>query len=665
MKTSFSEVSQEVFRESFLRSQVAGYFCDHEGYVSLFNEAAVSLWGRRPEPRRDKWCGAAVVYRIDGTLVPPDQHPLALVVYGKRPPGKTELLIERPDGSRRHILAFLHLIHTDDERVAGGYATLIDITDHKEYDERQAMLSAIVQSSDDAIISKTLDGRITSWNTGAERIFGYQEHEIVGKSIYTLFPTYLKGEEQNIIRELKAGNRIQHYQTIRLTKAGREIPISLTISPIRDREGNIIGASKIARDISERIQREQTIQYHAQQLETLHAIGRVISEKLDTHSLIRTVIDSTTHLAAADIGLCFYRVSDEQGQSKLSVALAAAKGDVRGDVDAFAEEGIIHTIFSSGEALRFDDLAAFPHIQGLFGLAGRPDLPMVRHCLAVPIRAAEGLLIGAMFFGYADAGVFASADERTMRNIASLVAVTLDNARLFEEVTALNFKKNEFIALASHELKTPLTTVKGYLQILERSEIDQVGRRFLNKALKQLERINALIAELLDISRIEAGKLSFHFERFNLAEMVLDVIETFHFSSQTHTVVVNNTRGDFIVEADRQRMEQVFINLITNAIKYSPDANTVYVNLEPSAGEVTIQVTDEGLGLTREQQERVFTRFYQVDGTSKMTGLGLGLYLSKEIIERHGGHIGVNSQLGKGSTFYFSIPRKQTERNDL
>src|SRR5690606_34991649 len=123
-----------------------------------------------------------------------------------------------------------------------------------------------------------------------------------------------------------------------------------------------------------------------------------------------------------------------------------------------------------------------------------------------------------------------------------------------------------------HELKTPLTTTKGYLQILERFEIDPVGRRFLTKALKQLDRINALIAELLDISKIEAGKLNLHLETFDMSEMVMDVVETFHFSSQTHSIFVNNTHGDFTIVADRQRMEQVIINLITNAIKYSPDA---------------------------------------------------------------------------------------------
>ncbi|MFC3199030.1 PAS domain S-box protein [Parapedobacter deserti] len=657
-----AEVDNRVLRELFLASPVASYVCNREGYLIAFNDAAVTLWGRRPELEKDRWSGAHAVYYADERPMLLEQSPMAMVLNGEEK-SREELIIERPDRTRRHVLVFPKVIRTADGQVAGAHNTLVDVTDYKQYEEKQAILSEIVQSSDDAIVSKTLDGIITSWNAGAERIFGYSESEIIGKPITTLIPLYLRSEEEIIIQEIKEGRKVDHYQTIRVAKSGKEIPVSLTISPVRNKQGQIIGASKVGRDISDRIQREQAIQFHAQKLETLHAIGKVISEKMDIPSIIQTVIDSTTHLVAADVGFCFYRMSDDQGQSGLSVAVAAENKDAYPNVHL--EEGVIHAIFLRENILRFRDVCRISYLLSLFKAKEGYAAPQIKHCLAIPIRSGDGLLIGAMFLGYDQSDVFDTADEDVMRDIASLVAVTLDNARLFEEVNALNLKKNEFIALASHELKTPLTTVKGYLQILERSEIDQVGRRFLTKALKQLERINALIAELLDISKIEAGKLSFHFETFDMSEMVLDVVETFHFSSQTHTIFVNNTRGDYRVEADRQRIEQVVINLLTNAIKYSPNANSVYVTLECSANEVSVQVKDEGMGMSRDQQEKVFTRFYQVEGTSKMTGLGLGLYLSKEIIERHGGHIGVNSQISKGSTFYFSIPRKQEKQSSL
>ncbi len=658
MKRLREEVDNWILRELFLVSPVASYVCDNLGYLIAFNDAAAQLWGRQPEIGKDKWCGSLAVYYPNGRTMPFEEFPTTAVLKGLEVKYGEDVIIERPDGSRRNVLVFSKPIRAVSGELAGVHNTLVDITTYKQDEEKQVMLSEIVQSSDDAIVSKNLDGIIMSWNPGAQRIFGYSENEIIGRPINVLIPSYLRHEEETIIREIKEGRKVNHYQTIRVTKSGKEVPISLTISPMRNKQGQIIGASKIARDISDKIQREQPIQFHAQKLETVHTIGKVISEKMDTPSIIQTVIDSTTHIAGADVGLCFYRVSDDQGLTKLSVAVATQDEESKGNYRPTIEEGMIHALFAGEEVVRFKDVSKFPHILALFKTKDASPSDM-EHCLALPIRSVDKLLIGAMFFGYAQSDVFNTADEAMVRSIASLVAVTLDNARLFEEVNMLNLKKNEFIALASHELKTPLTTIKGYLQILERSQIDQVGRRFLMKALKQLERINALIAELLDISKIEAGKLSFHFETFDVGEMLLDVVETFHFSSLTHNIFVNNIRGDYTVEADRQRMEQVVINLITNAIKYSPEAHKIYVTLESLPLEVSIQVTDEGIGMSREQQEKVFTRFYQVEGTSKMTGLGLGLYLSKEIVERHGGHIGVSSQLGKGSTFYFSIPRKQ------
>lgn len=656
MKESNTGIDDRIYKELFSASPIASYVCDGDGYIVEFNAAAEAIWGRRPQVG-EKWSGAAAVYDAEGQPLPSDATPMAMAMREGVAVCGHELIIARPDGTRRIVLAFPKPVRTAEGKLVGAHNTLVDITDYKQYEEKQMILSEIVQSSDDAIVSKDLDGVITSWNKGAERIFEYNEAEIIGQSINTLIPAYLQHEEDTIINEIKAGRIVDHYQTIRITKSGKEVPISLTISPVRNKAGQIIGASKIARDISDKIQREQTIQFHARKLETLHAIGKIITEKIDTPSLIQTVINSTTHLAAADVGICFYRIMDEQGQSRLSVAAMTLGG---GDVDSRnvrPDERFIHSVFAGESSIKFDNVATEPDIQALFGQCVDANASPIRHSLAIPIRSADKLLIGAMFFGYAQSDVFNTADEDIIHSIASLVAVTLDNARLFEEVNVLNLRKNEFIALASHELKTPLTTTKGYLQILERSEIDQVGRRFLTKALKQLERINALIAELLDISKIEAGKLSFHFEHFDMSEMILDVVETFHFSSQTHTVFVNNIHGDYLVEADRQRMEQVVINLITNAIKYSPNAHQVHVVLASSPAEVTVQVIDEGMGMSLDQQKKVFTRFYQVEGTSKMTGLGLGLYLSKEIIERHGGRVGVTSAVGKGSTFYFSIPR--------
>lgn len=662
MKDLYPNVADGIFKELFLASPVASYICDKYGALLAFNDAAAALWGHQPKIGETKWYGALAIYDLEGQALPAEVSPVALFMKGMEDFDEgVEIILERPDRSRRNVLVFPRMVLNDSGEPVAAHVTLIDITDHKKYDEKQAVLSAIVESSDDAIVSKTLDGTIISWNKGAQRIFGYEEEEIIGKSVYTLIPSYLYEEEVTIIKQVKAGKQVAHYQTTRVTKSGKEVEVSLTVSPIRNSRNQIIGASKIARDISDQLQRDQLIQFNAHKLGVLHAISKVISQKLDADFIVQTVIDATTDVTGADIGICCYWMTRGEGRKVQSIAVGGTAFNQKEiSTQSYLAEEFLHEIFKDRGNIRFDNLCDSPKVQALFNEYRATDFPEIRHCLAVPIYSADNQLIGSILLGYTQQKAYQGVDEEITHSIASQVATALENTRLFEEVNALNLKKNEFIALASHELKTPLTTVKGYLQILERYDTNQMMRRFLTKALTQLNRIEALINELLDISKIEAGKLSLYYETFNISELIADVVETFHFSSQTHHIIVNNLHHVGVC-ADRQRIEQVLINLLSNAIKYSPDVDKVFVTLETSDTHITVKVTDEGVGLSREQQEKIFTRFFRVEGTSKMPGLGLGLYLSKEIIERHGGHIGVESEIEEGSTFYFSIPHTQQD----
>jgi signal transduction histidine kinase len=282
-------------------------------------------------------------------------------------------------------------------------------------------------------------------------------------------------------------------------------------------------------------------------------------------------------------------------------------------------------------------------------------LPVVSY-LAVPVISSSGAVIGGLFFGHQEPGVFTIDHEVLVSSIASQAAVALDNSKLFEEVKALSAKKDEFIALASHELKTPLTTIKGYLQVLDRAEKDQASKSFISKMLKQVDKLNALISDLLDVSKVEAGKLKLDLELFDLRALVEEVTETLNYTNKTHQIIFQGEGEAVWIKADKQRMEQVMINLLTNAIKYSPNANRVQISLKQADGEVTITIKDQGMGLTTDQQKQIFTRFYRAEGNANIPGLGLGLYLTKEIIDRHHGKIGVYSLPEKGSEFYFSLP---------
>lgn len=223
-------------------------------------------------------------------------------------------------------------------------------------------------------------------------------------------------------------------------------------------------------------------------------------------------------------------------------------------------------------------------------------------------------------------------------------------------------KKDDFISIASHELKTPLTSVKGYIQLLERGlnkgDIELV-KSHLSKAQIQLEKLNGLIADLLDISKIESGKLKFNKQYFYIDPLLDDIIEVIHQSNPAFRFIKNGN-VDVKIYGDEMRIEQVIVNFITNAIKYSPDANEAQLNVHLQDNELYIGVKDYGIGMHPEQAKRVFEKFYRVEETSqRFQGLGIGLYISAEIIKRHGGQINVSSVYGEGSEFYFTIPIKQ------
>jgi two-component system sensor histidine kinase/response regulator len=220
-------------------------------------------------------------------------------------------------------------------------------------------------------------------------------------------------------------------------------------------------------------------------------------------------------------------------------------------------------------------------------------------------------------------------------------------------------KKDEFISIASHELKTPLTSVKGYVQLLERSiakEDIETVKKHLSKAQSQLEKLNSLIADLLDISKIESGKMKFNKQNFSIDTLVDNVIEIMH-QSNPEFKISKKGQANCEIYGDEMRVEQVIVNFLTNAIKYSPGTDKIDLTINISDDQLYVAVKDYGIGMLPEQQNHVFDKFYRVEETSqRFQGLGIGLYISSEIIKRHGGKVGVKSEIGQGSEFYFFMP---------
>ena len=561
------------------------------------------------------------------------------------------------DGSIKHVLINSNVLRKDGRFVHTRCFTR-DITYLKQAEEKSSKLAAIVESSDDAIISKTLDGIITSWNKSAERMFGYTEQEILGQSITILIPEDRLHEEELIISKVINGEKVEHFESIRLKKDKTEIPVSLTISPIRDSAGAILGVSKIARDISKQKVFEDRLQRYADNVEILNTIGKQIFGTLDVGEILQKVINITTVVTDADFGVFFY---NESTQSSSIYYKCSGKAKEVFELFFKNNEPFFKSIFNSDGAVRFYDVlkeAEYENAKLYHQM--KNQLPFLSY-LSVPLISKSGLVIGGLLYGYSKPLNNITEHEGLLTGVSGQASGALDNAALYEQVRKLNSKKDEFIGLASHELKTPVTSLQGYLQIVYKALPDNERiKNFIHNALKQTGKLSRLISDLLDVSKIETGQIPLCLTSFDLVAFVKELIDMMQYTTKSHQIVLNSDLDHLTISADKDRIERVIINLLSNAIKYSPKAKLVNVSVSRKSERVRIAVQDFGIGIKEEHHADIFSRFYRVEEIdAHISGLGVGLYISKQIISQHNGNLLVESEPGKGSTFTFELPVNQ------
>ncbi len=264
--------SEWAHRELVRALPAAAYMCDATGAITLFNEAAVNLWGRTPEVGRERWTGTHRIYRADGTPLTSDETPMAMALREGRSVQGTEIIVERPDGSRRNVVAYPEALRDTLGKLLGIVVMLVDVTEQKKGDAAVRQLAAIVESSADAIVGKDLNGIVTTWNRGAEQLFGYSAAQMIGQPILLLIPEEHQNEEPQILERIRRGEKIEHYETIRRRQNGTLVNVALTVSPIKDASGKIVGASKIARNITDRKRAEQQGNFISQLTQQLSAL---------------------------------------------------------------------------------------------------------------------------------------------------------------------------------------------------------------------------------------------------------------------------------------------------------------------------------------------------------------------------------------------------------
>ena len=542
-----------------------------------------------------------------------------------------------------------------------------DTSERREAMAAKAYLAAIIDSADDAIISKSLDGIIKWCNASAERMFGYSSRELVGQPVRILIPPERQSEEDDILAKLRRGERIEHFETVRLTRDGRRLDIALTVSPVRDSDGTIIGASKIARDISAlkraESERLRLLQENADITAALNSVGASVASDLDPNTVVQAVTDVATELTTAQFGAFFYNRVGEAGESYDLYTISGAPREAFSTFPMPRNTEVFEDTFKGTGVVRSADITQDPRYGHNLPYHGMPPghLP-IRSYLAVPVRGRADEVIGGLFFGHPDVGRFSDRHERLAAGVASWASVALENARLYASVQEASRIKDDFLASLSHELRTPLNAILGYARML-RSGIVAPDRQ--QKAIATIERnatsLTKIVEDVLDISRIVSGKMRLSVQPLDFPAIVRNAIDGITPAADAKGVRVEAFLEPLSepIAGDPERLQQVLWNLLSNAVKFTNRGGKIQVRLERVDSHVEVAVSDTGIGISPEFLPHVFERFRQADAgmSRERGGLGLGLSIARQLVEMHGGTIEVSSPgAGQGSTFRLKIP---------
>ncbi|MGB0129510.1 MAG: PAS domain S-box protein, partial [Rhodocyclaceae bacterium] len=506
--------------------------------------------------------------------------------------------------------------------------------------------AAIINSSHDAIVGKTLEGIITSWNPGAEAIFGYSAKEAMGKSMTMLFPPGLVDQEAEILARLKRGETVDHFETQRVCRDGRVIDISATISPIRDDKGMIVGVSNIARDVTAQKLAEQSL----------------VKER----GILRTLIDTLPDLVwLKDVDGVYLGCN-----SRFEDFFGTAEQEIIGKTDHDFVDKALADFFRAHDRQAMDaDGPSINEEEIVFASDGHTEL---LETTKVPTRDAQGNVIGVLGIGH-DITARKQAEreiEQHRLHLQELVEErTADLVVAKEAAEAANVAKSAFLANMSHEIRTPLNAVIGMVHILRGGAVTPTQLDKLNKIESAGKHLLEIINAVLDLSKIEAGKFSLAEESIDIDELIDTVgsMVNIKAAAKQLALVVEKDPLPCRFWGDRTRLEQALLNYLTNAIKFT-EAGQIALRIrltEEHAAEALLrfEVSDTGPGISADALPRLFAAFEQADNsiTRKYGGTGLGLAINRKIAQLMGGDTGVSTELGKGSTFWLTVRLRKAD----
>ncbi len=516
-------------------------------------------------------------------------------------------------------------IKDEQGRVSGCVLIFRDVAAQRRMEQDKArqlqtarFLASIVESSDDAIVSKSLGGEIQSWNAAAERLFGHTAGEAIGRHISLIIPPERIAEEDHIVASLRAGQRIDHFETERLRSDGERVSVSLTISPIKNDAGEVIGASKIARDITDRRRAEA-----------------------ERQKFVTLIESSTDFIGMCDMnGIPFFINRAGLQMVGLDTIEEARRTSVRDFFFAEDQARIMNEFFPAVLEKGHDEIEVrFRHF-------GTGEARWMAYKVQTLTDGAGSPI------ALATVSQDISERKRLEQNLRTLAADLSDADR----------RKNEFLAMLAHELRNPLAPISNAVQVLRLGSADSDAVHGASDVLeRQVAQMARLVDDLLDLSRITRGKIELRTERVELASIIEQAVEAARalYKREGHTLTMTLPPQAVYLNADPARLTQVLGNLLNNACKFTDKGGHIHIAVEPEGAHVAIRVRDNGIGIAVEHLPHLFDMFTQIDTSLQRSrdGLGIGLTLVKTLVEMHGGTVDVHSEgPGRGSEFVVRVP---------